>query len=590
MSTKCNSDKKSLEQTGYFPVPGAYLYTVLHGVVDPVARVLLVGPFAWERHFSYIPWVRWARYLAARRIECLRYDYRGIGESTGAFEDLGFENWVEDVGLLAAWLKGRSPQLPLMLHGLELGALLANKTFETGIGDALLMWAPPASAQQALRATLLRRVSMEHAFKQKDERKSLSDYIRRLESGDVIEVEGYNWSRSLWQDSFNLEMPAATLVESSAASASKRPVRIVKLDKQAVPLIKGTSVGFEAVSKDFSDLFADNFEWIAKELAFAGGAIVKKAIETRELITVTVGGISLRGTHHKTQHSPQARAGKRGCVGVLFLNHGFLPRSAAGDSAVYWADSLAKSGHPCFRFDLPGFGDSDGDVPVQIIDFVNAGRYAPVINATVKDLVGRFGLAGIVIVGHCTGAVSALYTAAIARECRGLVLTDPYFFLLPERTKIRDELSRWTWWSKLGYLLWTSSAFYYLKQIRLLLRRTELPENANLPLLRCWNRLSSAGMPILVLKAPGFKTRGIRPRIGEFDYLGYLQEMSDRSSRIDIQFVEGANHSFADVLGKAAVLQHTERWLSAHFPTTSEGLNLSTSSFVHQDAVDSARF
>lgn len=34
-----------LEQAGYLEVSGTHLYTVLHGVADPVARVLLVGQF-----------------------------------------------------------------------------------------------------------------------------------------------------------------------------------------------------------------------------------------------------------------------------------------------------------------------------------------------------------------------------------------------------------------------------------------------------------------------------------------------------------------------------------------------------------------
>jgi hypothetical protein len=65
-----------LEQAGYLEFRGDHLYSVLHGVPNPVARVLLVGPFASERYFSYLPWVRWARYLADRRIEALRFDYR----------------------------------------------------------------------------------------------------------------------------------------------------------------------------------------------------------------------------------------------------------------------------------------------------------------------------------------------------------------------------------------------------------------------------------------------------------------------------------------------------------------------------------
>jgi pimeloyl-ACP methyl ester carboxylesterase len=295
--------------------------------------------------------------------------------------------------------------------------------------------------------------------------------------------------------------------------------------------------------------------------------MLNAAIETREVLTVAVGGTCLRGTYHKPHDASglQACLGRRSRIGILFLNHGFLPRAAPGDSAVYWADWFANRGYPSFRFDLPGLGDSDGDVPAQMLDFVNAGGYAPTLSAAVKQLVERFGLSGVVIMGHCSGAVTALYTAAINKECKGVVLTDPYFFLPHERTKIREELTHWASWSRLGAL--TSNTYYYLKYIRLMLHRNRPPRNANLALLRCWNQLASAGMPILVLKAPALKARGLKPRIGEFDYLGYLQALSGRNSRVVIQFIEGTNHSFADAVGRVAIRKHTEEWLDAYFPT-----------------------
>ena len=83
------------EQPGYFEIAGEHVYTVVHQVEAPVARVLLVGPFASSRYHSYIPCVRWARYLAAKGIEVLRFDYRGVGESTGKFEQMGFSDWME---------------------------------------------------------------------------------------------------------------------------------------------------------------------------------------------------------------------------------------------------------------------------------------------------------------------------------------------------------------------------------------------------------------------------------------------------------------------------------------------------------------
>ena len=262
MDNQVRANGQLQERAGYFPVSGAHLYTVLHEVKHPVARVLLVGPFASERHNSYLPWVRWARALAAENIEVLRYDYRGIGESTGAFEQMTFADWSEDVTMLTSWLKDRSPHVPLILHGLGLGAVLAGRAFDKGTGEGLLLWSPPANANQALRATLIRWVGLEQIFKFVDDRQSASDYIRDLERGSSLEVDGYRWSPALWRDSFNFTLPVALASEEQAAHAYRRPVKIVKLTRDAAPLAKGGVVGYDDL-KDFGWLYAPNRDWIA---------------------------------------------------------------------------------------------------------------------------------------------------------------------------------------------------------------------------------------------------------------------------------------------------------------------------------------
>jgi len=257
------------EQAGYFTVPGANLYAVLHPVADPVARVLLVGPFASERHFSYHPWVRWARYLAARRVEVLRFDYRGIGESTGVFEDMSFENWSEDVQVLADLLVRRAPSVPLVLHGLELGAILAARSFHSGTGDALLLWSPPANAHQVLRSALLRWAGLEQQFESPENRRTASEYIRELERGHSIEVQGYRWSNRLWRDSFQFDLPEAIGDESSSCEAHKKPVKIVRLNQDAAPLVT-PHLRYNEV-KDLSWLYSCNFDWVAQALALPTG-------------------------------------------------------------------------------------------------------------------------------------------------------------------------------------------------------------------------------------------------------------------------------------------------------------------------------
>jgi len=267
MQTERHTDTHVIEQAGYLEVSGAYLYTVLHHVVDPVARVLLVGPFASERHFSYHPWVRWARYLAARGIEVLRYDYRGVGESTGAFADMTFATWSEDVRILGGWLASQSPKVPLILHGLEIGGILAANVFQDGEGDALLLWSSPADANQALRSSLMRWAGLEQLYESTENRRSAAEYIRLLEQGIPIEVAGYRWSSILWRDSFTLRMPTGI---TDASLASERPFKMVRLERDSAPLVK-PYVGYDEL-KCLKSLYSVNFAWIAQSLGLPAGS------------------------------------------------------------------------------------------------------------------------------------------------------------------------------------------------------------------------------------------------------------------------------------------------------------------------------
>jgi pimeloyl-ACP methyl ester carboxylesterase len=249
----------------------------------------------------------------------------------------------------------------------------------------------------------------------------------------------------------------------------------------------------------------------------------------------------------------------------LFLNGLLATRASDGDAAVYWADSFSEHGYASFRIDLPGYGDSEGEPPAEWVSFINHGGYAAIAAAKIRELVERFDLSGVIVAGHCAGAVTAIYAAAGGKHCKGLVLLDPYFHHQQVlKSKIRQRVNLWRLQSPVGRIL--SAIHHHVKEIGIKLRGDAIPENANLPVLRCWKELASSGLPILILKAPSRKTPGTKPKVGEFDYLEYALKLAGRRSHVVVKVAEGANHSFANTLGREAVRLHTVNWLNEFFP------------------------
>jgi pimeloyl-ACP methyl ester carboxylesterase len=295
---------------------------------------------------------------------------------------------------------------------------------------------------------------------------------------------------------------------------------------------------------------------------------VKDVIQGRELFSLEVLGNTIHGTYHLPQDASSevhgTVASHKG-TGILLISGLLAPRAGVGDSLVYWADSLAKDGYPCFRFDLPGTCDSSGAPPAELMNFINTGSYEAATVEVIKQIRLRYDLESLILIGHCSGAVTAMFAASSCDDCRGLVLLEPYFHLFPPvATKRRAALSDWAASNRLGGIL--SDIFDRLKELRLRLRRSELPGNANLPLIKRWKSLASAGLPILILKVPAAKAAGAKPRLGEFDYLSFVAGLGGSRRRVDVKVIEGTTHSFADQTGREVVRRYTGSWLGEYFP------------------------
>jgi pimeloyl-ACP methyl ester carboxylesterase len=273
--------------------------------------------------------------------------------------------------------------------------------------------------------------------------------------------------------------------------------------------------------------------------------------------------------HKPSPDRPRAANG-RPPAAIVMVNSMTATRAGNGDGAVFLADSLAEMGYPFFRLDLPGYGDSIANPPAGLLDFTNSGGFGPPAAQAIAELAARYGFPKIVILGHCAGAVNAVFAAAEMRNCAGLIVLGPYFHLpSPPRAEAREKLSSWALRSPVGRFL-CSAIYDPLKEVRLRLSANRVPENANGPLLRHWQSITTAGMPVLSIVGPARKAAGKQTRIGEFDYMAYAVKLAGSRGRVEVQFAQGADHSFANHQGRAEVRRHIVSWMQAHFPLAGE--------------------
>jgi pimeloyl-ACP methyl ester carboxylesterase len=322
------------------------------------------------------------------------------------------------------------------------------------------------------------------------------------------------------------------------------------------------------------------------------GDFERRSRNMRRCVEIQVKGLRLRGTFHPPttrQDSLQSQETVAGKTGVLLFNSGFLPRSAQGDLLAHLADRIAAAGFPAFRFDLPGLGDSEGNLPEDAVTFVRSvekGNFAPYASSLAAKLVRLHGLEKVVVGGLCGGGITALFGAAASKGSRigGVLMLDPIFNLVQVQEPQSQKKSRASRWKESCLIrmkavyeelrIWILSQplsaplqkiYGRMKAARNSRRTTgarplsqSLPKEANLKLIQSFERLLAAHLPMLVITAQNPR------RVGEsFDYLEFI--LKNGRGRVDCRKIEGTNHSFLEGNGPKAVQEVTDEWLKTNF-------------------------
>jgi exosortase A-associated hydrolase 2 len=260
----------------FFDASGARCFGVHHEPTGPnqhATGVVLCHPFAEEKLWAHRVFVSVARALAQRGYHVLRFDYRGNGDSDGAFCDSSVETTLADINAAIDLLRERAGVPTVTLLGLRLGATFAAHIAESRSDvDALVLWMPIVDGgrymQELLRVNLTTQMTV-----YKEIRADREQLVAQLRAGQVVNVDGYEIALPLFEQTSALHLngqktfAGRTLVVHIDRAARQSP-ELEKL-RASYPSAEMRTVQEEPFWKEIErfydrapNLFATTIEWL----------------------------------------------------------------------------------------------------------------------------------------------------------------------------------------------------------------------------------------------------------------------------------------------------------------------------------------
>jgi len=116
-------------------------------------------------------------------------------------------------------------------------------------------------------------------------------------------------------------------------------------------------------------------------------------------------------------------------IGVIYLPGIVLGSTAVHRLGIDLAHRLADDGYPVCLFDPSGIGESEGDYPrgthQELASWVESGSCVADTLEAIDQMRARTGVRRLVLIGHCGGALTAMYAAARHAAVAGALLICP---------------------------------------------------------------------------------------------------------------------------------------------------------------------
>ena len=158
--------------------------------------LLYLHPFAEEMNKSRRMAALASRAFAQEGWAVLQLDHFGCGDSSGDFEEAGWQDWIDDVDAGLHWLRESGHVRPVLWSLRAGGLVTADWLAQRGRALPLLMWQPVASGRQHL-TQFLRIKAAADMQGESDSGKIMTALRAELLAGGSVEVAGYGVSAAL---------------------------------------------------------------------------------------------------------------------------------------------------------------------------------------------------------------------------------------------------------------------------------------------------------------------------------------------------------------------------------------------------------